>query len=73
MKTVVIVLVGLSVFVLGLTVLLVPHLGIAGGGIAWLSGQCAVATALLVRGYAAIPRLRLARPNRGRVAGKHRY
>jgi O-antigen/teichoic acid export membrane protein/aminoglycoside phosphotransferase (APT) family kinase protein len=67
MKTVVIVLVGLSVFVLGLTVLLVPRLGIVGGGIAWLTGQCVVATALLVRGHAAIARPRLARPSRGGV------
>jgi O-antigen/teichoic acid export membrane protein len=70
MKTVVIVLVGLAVFVLGLTILLVPRLGIVGGGIAWLSGECVVATALLIRGHAAIPRLRFARPNRGGVPGR---
>ena len=69
MKTVVIVLVGLSIFVLGLTVLLVPRVGIAGGGIAWLSGECVVATALLIRGHAGVPRLRLARPNRAGVPG----
>ena len=40
MKTVVLILGGLSLFVLGLTILLVPRLGIVGGGIAWLSGQC---------------------------------
>jgi O-antigen/teichoic acid export membrane protein len=70
MKTVVIVLVSLAVFVLGLTILLVPRLGIVGGGIAWLSGECVVATALLIRGHAAIPRLRFARPNRGGVPGR---
>jgi aminoglycoside phosphotransferase len=69
MKTVVIVLVGLSIFVLGLTFLLVPRVGIAGGGIAWLSGECAVATALLIRGHAGVSRLRLARPSRAGAPG----
>ena len=70
MKTVVFILGGLSLFVLGLTILLVPRLGIVGGGIAWLSGQCVVATTLFVRGHAGVPRLRLARSNRGGVPGR---
>jgi O-antigen/teichoic acid export membrane protein len=70
MKTVVLALGVLCVFVLGLTILLVPRLGIVGGGIAWLSGQCVVATTLFIRGHAAVPRLRLARPNRGGPPGR---
>jgi O-antigen/teichoic acid export membrane protein/aminoglycoside phosphotransferase (APT) family kinase protein len=43
MSVVVTVLVSLTVLVLGLVVLLVPRLGIVGGGIAWLGGQLGVA------------------------------
>jgi O-antigen/teichoic acid export membrane protein/aminoglycoside phosphotransferase len=59
---------GLSVVVLGLTTLLVPRLGIVGGGIAWLTAQCAIAAAVFIGGYAGIPRPRLIRLNRGGVS-----
>lgn len=47
MRTVVAVLTGLSAIVLGLTVLLVPRVGIAGAGVAWLVAEAMVATFLL--------------------------
>lgn len=53
MVTVVVTMVGLAVVVLGLTLLLVPLMGIAGGGMAWLTGQ------LLVAGGIGLRRLRL--------------
>ena len=56
MKTVMVVLLGLSGLVLGLTVVLVPRLGIEGGGIAWLTAQLVVATAIL--GYGQFTALR---------------
>ena len=53
MVTVVVTMVGLAVVVLGLTLLLVPLMGIAGAGMAWLTGQ------LLVAGGIGLRRLRL--------------
>lgn len=58
---------GLSVLVFGLIALLVPRLGIVGGGMAWLIAQCVVAAAVFIGGYAGIPRPRLIRSNRGGV------
>jgi O-antigen/teichoic acid export membrane protein len=69
MATVVAVLGGLCVLVLGLTVLLVPHLGIVGGGVAWLTAQCTVATVLFVSGHVGDAQPRLVRSNRGGVPG----
>jgi O-antigen/teichoic acid export membrane protein len=50
MTTVMIVLVALSGLVLALTVLLVPRLGIKGGGIAWLCAQLLVAVVIIASG-----------------------
>lgn len=60
MTTVVTVLMGLTILVLGLTVVLVPRLGIVGGGIAWLGGQLVIAVAVIASGPArqAVVRLR---------------
>ena len=69
MITVVVVLGGLCVVVLGLTVLLVPHLGIVGGGIAWLTAECVIATALFISGHLTGALPRLVRSNRGGVPG----
>ncbi|WP_035850752.1 phosphotransferase [Kitasatospora azatica] len=49
MRLVVTVLAVLVTLVLGLTALLLPPLGIAGAGLAWLLAQCAVAAVLLAR------------------------
>ncbi len=49
MRVVVLTLVGLSVVVLGGTVMLVPRVGIAGAGWAWVTGELVVAGAVLVR------------------------
>jgi O-antigen/teichoic acid export membrane protein/aminoglycoside phosphotransferase (APT) family kinase protein len=69
MITVVVVLGGLCVVVLGLTVLLVPHLGIVGGGIAWLTAECVIAAALFISGHLTDAQPRLVRSNRGGVPG----
>jgi O-antigen/teichoic acid export membrane protein len=49
MPTVVTTLGVLCLFVLGLTWLLVPHVGIVGGAVAWLCGQLAVAGGIGIR------------------------
>ncbi|MGH3301317.1 MAG: phosphotransferase family protein, partial [Streptosporangiaceae bacterium] len=67
MKAVVVVLLGLSVLVLSLTLLLVPRVGITGGGIAWLSGQTAVALGLFGYRQASTIRSRLVRSEAGGV------
>ncbi len=48
MRTVVLTLVPLCLAVVGLTVVLVPRLGITGAGVAWLVGESTVAGALLI-------------------------
>lgn len=67
MGTVVAVLVGLSVLVLSLVFVLVPRLGVVGGGLAWLSAQCMVAAVLLARGYLPKVKPRLVRMHQGGV------
>jgi O-antigen/teichoic acid export membrane protein/aminoglycoside phosphotransferase len=62
MRTVVAVLVGLCALVLSLTVILVPRVGILGGGIAWLAAQTLVASALVGYRQAGAIRSRLVRP-----------
>lgn len=69
MTTVVVVLVTLSVLVLGLTVVLVPHMGIAGAAAAALVAQSVVGGALLVRDWAAGARRKVLRSKRGGVPG----
>ena len=49
MRTVVASMVTLLVLVLGLSLYLVPRVGIAGGGMAWLLGECVVAAAIGAR------------------------
>ncbi|TQF73954.1 phosphotransferase [Rhodococcus spelaei] len=49
MRTVVAAMTTLAAIVIGLTVILVPHIGIAGAGVAWLTAQLVVAAALVVR------------------------
>ena len=61
MIIVVTLLTGLSAVVLGLTVLLVPSLGIVGGGVAWLAGQCLMAGVVLGRREIAALRARVVR------------
>jgi O-antigen/teichoic acid export membrane protein len=67
MITVIAVLGGLCLLVLSLTVLLVPQLGVVGGGVAWLTAQCVIASVLLIHGRAADARPRLVRSHRGGV------
>jgi len=67
MTTVVGTLVGLSVLVLTLIYVLVPLMGVVGGGVAWLTAQCVVAGVLLVRNHADKIRLRLVRLRQGGV------
>jgi O-antigen/teichoic acid export membrane protein len=69
MTTVVVVLVTLSALVLGLTVVLVLRMGIAGGGAAALIGEGVVAGALLAHGWATGMRRRMLRARRGGVPG----
>ncbi len=59
MTVVVTTLVALTSLVLGLTVLLVPRVGIVGAGIGWLAAQSAVAAAVLASGLASRVRGRL--------------
>ena len=61
MIIVVTVLAGLSTVVLGVSVLLVPHLGIVGGGIAWLAAQCLTAGVVLGRREVTALRARILR------------
>ena len=67
MATVVGILVGLSVLVLSLVYVLVPHMGVVGGGVAWLTAQCVVAGVLLVRDNTEKIRIRLVRLRQGGV------
>jgi O-antigen/teichoic acid export membrane protein len=67
MATVVSILVGLSVVVLGLVVILVPRLGVLGGGLAWLSGQCVIATVILLCEYVPKVKPKLVRLRQGGV------
>jgi O-antigen/teichoic acid export membrane protein len=67
MATVVGILVGLSVLVLSLVFILVPRMGVVGGGVAWLSGQCVVAAVILLRDYAPKVKPKLVRLRRGGV------
>lgn len=67
MTAVVGILVGLSVLVLSLVVLLVPRLGVTGGGLAWLTGQCVVAAVILAHDHLPKARLKLVRLRQGGV------
>ena len=67
MASVVGILVGLSVLVLTLIYVFVPHLGVVGGGLAWLAAQCVVAGVLLFRDNAEKIRIRLVRLRQGGV------
>jgi O-antigen/teichoic acid export membrane protein len=67
MATVVGTLVGLSVLVLGLVYVLVPKMGVVGAAVAWLTGQCVVASVLLLRNHVPKIRLKLVRSARGGV------
>lgn len=67
MTVVVGILAGLSVLVLGLVLVLVPGLGVVGGGVAWLTGQCVIAAIILASDF--VPKLkpRLVRLRQGGV------
>jgi len=67
MSAVVGILVGLSVTVLGLVVILVPRLGVVGGGTAWLAAQCIVAAAILLHDYLPELKPKLVRLRQGGV------
>jgi O-antigen/teichoic acid export membrane protein len=67
MATVVITLVGLSVLVLSLVFILVPRMGVVGGGVAWLSAQCVVAAVILLRDHGPKVRPKLVRLRQGGV------
>jgi O-antigen/teichoic acid export membrane protein len=56
-----VILVALDGLVVGLTVLLVPRLGIRGGGMAWLAAQVLVATVLIAEGRVNVIRSRRVR------------
>ena len=70
MATVVGILVGLSVLVLSLVFVLVPRLGVAGGGLAWLTGQCVIAAVILVHDYAPKVKPKLVRLRQGGVPAR---
>jgi hypothetical protein len=55
------------VVVLGLVVILVPRLGVLGGGLAWLSGQCVIATVILLCEYVPKVKPKLVRLRQGGV------
>jgi O-antigen/teichoic acid export membrane protein/Ser/Thr protein kinase RdoA (MazF antagonist) len=67
--TAMVLLVTLCCLVLGLTVLLVPRLGIEGGGIAWLVAQLLVAAVVLTRSGVAAVRGRRVRSAEAGVPG----
>ena len=61
--TAMVLLVTLSGLVLGMTLVLVPRLGIVGGGIAWLAAQLVVASVVLAHGQVMAIRSRRIRSN----------
>jgi O-antigen/teichoic acid export membrane protein len=70
MAAVVGILVGLSVVVLSLVFVLVPRLGVVGGGLAWLTGQCVIAAVILLHDYAPKVKPRLVRLRQGGVPAR---
>ncbi len=64
MRTVVVVLTSVCVLVLVLTVVLVPRIGIAGAGLAWIVGETVVAGAILL-----VPQVRRVRSVRSATGG----
>lgn len=69
MNTVMVILLSLSGLVIGLTVLLVPRVGIAGAGFAWLAAQLVVAAAVLTAPRLSALRSRLVRSRQANVPG----
>src|ERR1051326_3912512 len=67
MSAVVGILVGLSVLVLSLVIVLVPRLGVTGGGLAWLAAQCVVAAVILGNDYLPEVKPKLVRLRQGGV------
>jgi O-antigen/teichoic acid export membrane protein len=67
MSAVVAILVGLSVLVLGLVAVLVPRLGVVGGGLAWLTAQCVIAGLILLHDHAPKLKVKLVRLRQGGV------
>jgi O-antigen/teichoic acid export membrane protein len=67
MATVVGILVTLSVMSLALVLVLVPKMGVVGGGIAWLSAQCVMAAFVVGSDFLPKAKLRLVRMRQGGV------